>query len=158
MLPIADDSDVEISFGAGRLGVEENGAKVVSQLLSGTYPNWERVVPPESTRVWSVEADQLEEKVKRIMIIARDNASRVRFKGSGDQILIAARSDEKGEAKEEIPIKGKELGGIVGDCRTLEGERSSLSVFNQHGERLSPCLKLCVRVLGKPYCRGRQGR
>ncbi len=38
------------------------------------------------------------------MIFARDNASRVRFRGSGDQILLAARSDEKGEGKEEVPM------------------------------------------------------
>jgi len=101
-LPIPDDHDVEIKFGGGRLGVEAGGAKVVSQLLAGTYPNWERVVPAESTRAWMVEVDQLAEKVKRTMILAKDNANRVRFKGEGDQILLAARSEEKGEAKEEV--------------------------------------------------------
>lgn len=101
-LPVPDDHEVTIIFGGGRLSVEAGGAKVVSQLLAGTYPNWERVVPGECTRTWSVEADQLLEKVKRTMILARDNANRVRFKGVGDQILIAARSEEKGEAKEEV--------------------------------------------------------
>ncbi len=101
-LPINDEAEVTILFGSGRLGVEAGGAKVVSQLLAGTYPNWERVVPSETTRVWSIEADQLTEKVKRTMILARDNANRVRFKGAGDQVLIAARSEEKGEAKEEL--------------------------------------------------------
>jgi DNA polymerase III subunit beta len=103
-LPIAEDQDVTLRFGNGRIGVEANGAKVISQLLAGTYPNWERVVPGETTRVWSVEADQLEEKVRRAMILAKDNANRVRFRGEGDQILIAARSEEKGEAKEELPM------------------------------------------------------
>lgn len=103
-LPVADDDEVTIYFGGGRLGVEAGGAKVVSQLLSGAYPNWERVVPAESTRTWSAEVDQLEEKVKRAMILARDNANRVRFKGTEDQIVIAARSEEKGEAKEEVPM------------------------------------------------------
>jgi DNA polymerase III subunit beta len=101
-LPVAEDEKVVIRFGSGRMGVEAGGAKVVSQLLAGTYPNWERVVPSESTRSWSVEADQLAEKVSRSMIIARDNANRVRLKGDGDQILISARSEEKGEAKEEV--------------------------------------------------------
>lgn len=101
-LPVPDDSEVTILFGGGRLGVDAGGAKVISQLLAGTYPNWERVVPAECTRVWKVEADQLEEKVRRTMILAKDNANRVRFKGSGDQILISARSEEKGEAKEEL--------------------------------------------------------
>lgn len=103
-LPLAEDDKVVIRFGGGRLGVEAGGAKVISQLLAGAYPNWERVVPAECTRTWSVEADQLEEKVKRALILAKDNAFRVRFKGQGDQILIAARSEEKGEAKEEVPM------------------------------------------------------
>jgi len=38
------------------------------------------------------------------LILARDNANRVRFKGQGDQILLSARSEEKGEAKEEVPM------------------------------------------------------
>jgi DNA polymerase-3 subunit beta len=103
-LPLPDDSEVTLSFGGGRLGVQAGGAKVISQLLAGTFPNWERVVPTECTRVWKVERDQLIEKVRRAMILARDNANRVRFKGSGDQILIAARSEEKGEAKEEVAM------------------------------------------------------
>jgi DNA polymerase III subunit beta len=103
-LPIGEEDPVTIRFGGGRLGVEAGGAKVISQLLAGAYPNWERVVPAESTRNWSVEVDQLAEKVKRTMILARDNANRVRFKGQEDQILISARSEEKGEAKEEVPM------------------------------------------------------
>ncbi len=101
-LPVADDVEITIRFGGGRVGVEANGAKVVSQLLVGTYPNWERVVPSEFTRSWTVEVDQLAEKVKRTLILARDNAFRVRMTGLDDQVLLSARSDEKGEAKEEV--------------------------------------------------------
>lgn len=103
-LPVADDQTITIQFGGGRLGVEANGAKVVSQLLAGTYPNWERVVPSESTRSWTVESDQLVEKVKRIMILASESANRVRLAGNGDTVLLSARNDEKGEAKEELTM------------------------------------------------------
>jgi DNA polymerase-3 subunit beta len=104
VLPLGDADAVEIRFGGGRLGVEAGGAKVVSQLLNGTYPNWERVVPSETTRSWSVEVDQLQEKVKRAMILAKDNANRLRFRGDGDEIVIAGRSEERGEAKETVPM------------------------------------------------------
>ncbi|HVT12007.1 MAG TPA: DNA polymerase III subunit beta [Fimbriimonadaceae bacterium] len=103
-LPVGDDSEIVLRFGAGRMGVEAGGAKVITQLLSGAYPNWERVVPTEFTRTWSVETDQLAERVERTMVLARDNANRVRFKGDDGQIMIAARSEEKGEAKEEVPM------------------------------------------------------
>jgi len=103
-LPVSDDTEITLRFGAGRMGVEAGGAKVITQLLAGAYPNWERVVPSESTRTWSVETDQLIERVDRMMVLARDNANRIRFKGNDGQILIAARSEEKGEAKEEVPM------------------------------------------------------
>lgn len=101
-LPVADDVEITIRFGGGRLGVEANGAKVVSQILAGTYPNWERVVPTESTRTWTMDASELAEKVKRTLILARDNAFRVKMTGHGDQVLLNARSDEKGEAREDV--------------------------------------------------------
>ena len=107
-LPVADDSEITLRFGSGRMGVEAGGAKVITQLLAGAYPNWERVVPTESTRSWSVETDQLAERVERTMVLARDNANRIRFKGADDQIVIAARSEEKGEAKEEVPMIGRD--------------------------------------------------
>ena len=103
-LPLSDTDNVTLRFGGGRLGVEANGAKVITQLLAGAYPNWERVVPTESTRSWSVETDQLAEKIKRALILAKDNAYRIRFSGSTDQLLLTAHSDEKGEAKEEVPM------------------------------------------------------
>lgn len=105
-LPISDDATVKLEFGAGRLGVDAGAAKVVTQLLQGTYPNWERVVPSETTRSWSLETDQLNSKVKRALIVARDNASRIRFKGDADTLLVSARSEEKGDAKEELAMIG----------------------------------------------------
>lgn len=103
-LPLGDDDILTIRFGGGRLGVEAGGAKIVSQLLEGVYPNWERVVPSESTRKWMVDREQLTDKLKRILILARDSAMRVKFTGRGEGVLMSARSEEKGEAKEELPV------------------------------------------------------
>lgn len=103
-LPISDDDTITIRFGGGRLGVEAGGAKIVSQLISGAYPNWERVVPSEHTRTWTMEADQLEDTVKRVLIVARDSANRIKFRGLDEKLFITARSEEKGEAKEEVAM------------------------------------------------------
>ncbi|MBI1333216.1 MAG: DNA polymerase III subunit beta [Armatimonadetes bacterium] len=101
-LPFSDEVGIELNFGNGRVGVATDTAKIVTQLLTDKYPNWERVVPAESTRSWSLERDQLGSKVRRAMIVAKDSASRLRFKGNEETLLIAARSEEKGDAKEEL--------------------------------------------------------
>ena len=103
-LPFGDDMSIELNFGNGRVGVATDAAKIVTQLLMDKYPNWERVVPAESTRSWSLERDQLGSKVRRAMIVAKDSANRLRFKGNEETLLIAARSEEKGDAKEELTM------------------------------------------------------
>ncbi len=103
-LPLGDDDEVELRFGNGQIGVECNGAKIVSQLLQGVFPNWERIMPGEPTRLWTVESDQLEEKIKRTMIIARDSGNRIKLQADGDVITITARSEDRGDAHEEVPV------------------------------------------------------
>ena len=81
-----------------------------------------------------MEVDQLVEKVKRAMILAKDNASRVRFKGEGDQIVLAARSEEKGEAKEEVPMVAQN--GDIEIAFNGKYVQDALSQMDQHGVRI----------------------
>ncbi|MBS1705797.1 MAG: DNA polymerase III subunit beta [Armatimonadetes bacterium] len=106
-MPISDDETVTVKFDENQLGVDSGTAMVVSQLLAGSYPNWQRVVPEDFTRSWTVDRSELIDNVKRAMILARDNANRVRFSGSGDAVTISSRSEDKGEAKELVPVVSK---------------------------------------------------
>lgn len=106
-MPLAEDEPVNVRFDSTRLAVDSGSAKMVAQLLTGTYPNWERVVPQEFTRMWTIDRVELYENVKRAMILAKDNANRVRFSGKGDRVVISARSEDRGEAKEEVAIISK---------------------------------------------------
>jgi DNA polymerase-3 subunit beta len=102
MLALDSGDEITVEFDDTRLLVQAAGARIVSQLLSGTYPAWERVVPSSSTRSWTLDRQELIDHVSRAMIIARDSANRVRFSGSGDSVLISARSEDKGEGKEHL--------------------------------------------------------
>lgn len=101
-LPLADGDDVVIQFDETRLAVDSGNAQVVSQLLSGVFPNWERVVPSEFTRTWKFDRQELIDNVNRAMILAKDSANRVRFSGQPEVVVITARSEDKGEAREEV--------------------------------------------------------
>lgn len=103
-LGLKDDDTIDLRFSGDKITVEANGAKIVAMLLAGTFPNWQRVVPSESTRTWKMEAEGLKEVLKKAMIIARDSSNKIRFQGDGDQIVVSAHSDEKGDAKEVLPV------------------------------------------------------
>lgn len=106
---LTSDSDetITLGFDETRVRVEVGNSMVTSQLLSGQYPNWERVVPTEFTRAWTLDRQELLVNVNRAMILARDSANRVRFKGEGDRVVISARSEDKGDAREEVGVVSK---------------------------------------------------
>jgi DNA polymerase-3 subunit beta len=106
-LPLAPQDLVHVQFDDQRLSVDAGHAKVVAQLLSGQFPNWERVVPQESTRSWTVDRNELAQNLRRALILARDSANRIRFTGQDELVVLAARSEERGEAKEELRMIGK---------------------------------------------------
>lgn len=101
-MPLADDQSITVRFDDNRLLAETGGAKVVSQLLNGQFPNWERVVPREFTRSWTLDKSEFQDNLRRALILARDNANRVKFTGQGSIVVISSRSEDKGEAKEEV--------------------------------------------------------
>jgi DNA polymerase-3 subunit beta len=107
-LPLGDDETVTVRFDEVRLGVDAGDSKVVSQLLAGAFPDWERVVPKEFTRTWTIDRSELLDNVKRTLVIAKDSAYRIRFSGHGDQVQLTARSEDKGEAKEMVSVVSKD--------------------------------------------------
>ncbi|MBW7927496.1 MAG: DNA polymerase III subunit beta [Fimbriimonadaceae bacterium] len=133
-MPIPDDQAVTIRFGDQRLGVSADGAEMVCQLLPEPYPNWERVVPQEFTRTWTVEVDQLREKVNRVMIIARESANRVKFSGKANEVVVSSRSEEKGDAKEELPMIG--TGGDLDIAFNGEYVRDAVKPITGAGARI----------------------
>jgi len=155
-LPLDDSKEVVVRFDDSRLHVEVGGTQVVAQLLMGTFPNWERVVPAESTRSWTFDRTELLDNVNRAMILARDNANRVRFRGNPDSVLISARSEERGEAKEEVAVVAKNGDvEIVFNGRYVEDALKSIKgdgVLIELTEPSRPALFKAVDADSPQYC------
>ncbi|KAA0229098.1 DNA polymerase III subunit beta [Fimbriimonadia bacterium ATM] len=103
-LPVPADGELTLVFGEGRLLVESDGARVVSQLISGDFPPYERVIPTERTRRWLADKESLADALKRAGVLARESAQRVVLKSDGQVATLVTRSEGIGEGKEEISI------------------------------------------------------
>lgn len=106
-LPMTPTEEITLQFDASRVSVEAGTVRFVSQLLEGTYPNWQKVIPVDYTRCWTFDRTEMIDDLKRMMILARDASYRVKFTGQEQRVVITARSEEKGEAKEEIDVVSK---------------------------------------------------
>jgi len=102
-------SDNQIQF---RVDDEKTGAgtTLITRLIEGQFPSYERVVPQSYDKRLTIERDALLSAVRRAAIVAREgSANRVILRtvhddGDGDRLVITAQSGNLGDALEEIEI------------------------------------------------------
>jgi len=101
----ADDAAVVDFYAVGeRVLIRHGTLQIFTNLLSGTYPNWQKVVPEDVGTHFQSSRLGLIDVVRRTMLFARKNANRVRLKMDGNALLVSARSDELGEIEESMEV------------------------------------------------------
>jgi len=86
-----------------------NSAVVLtSRLLEGDYPDFEKIIPKNSTLKVLVDKEELSRAVKLASIFARESANVVKFKVLKDSIKVTAESGQSGnqEAKVDAKVEG----------------------------------------------------
>lgn len=117
---------------------------VVSQLLSGNFPDYGKILPKEFTTEISINKDELLQAAKATHIFARDNSNMVKWQAGENKLVLLSSSPQRGECRVEVPIvlTGEKLeivlnGKYVLDYLSLvEGE----SLLVMMGSKLSPCM------------------
>lgn len=110
-LPVSDESQIVLTLGEGKVVVETDGAKVVSQLLEGTFPPYQRVIPENWDRRWLISREEFTDALRRELVLAKENSNRIILSSSGDKLELRARSEGLGEATDvlEIVAEGEDL-------------------------------------------------
>lgn len=77
---------------------------VVSQLLSGNFPDYQKILPKDFSTEVSVSKDELLQAIKAAHIFARDNSNMVRWQIEDGKLVLLSSSPERGECRIEVPI------------------------------------------------------
>ena len=98
----------QIQFQIDNKKGDAEGSKttLISRLIDGQFPNYERVIPATTTKTLTLERAPLAAAVRRASIVALDSASRVvlRTTEDGDRLTITAESGSVGNAYEEVEV------------------------------------------------------
>jgi DNA polymerase-3 subunit beta len=111
VLRLADDEDtVSISLAQGQARFEiagtngSSGTTMVTRLIEGQFPNYERVIPTTHDRKLTLERGEFASAVRRVAIVARDNANRVVLETEGAQLVLSAESGTVGSVRDEVEV------------------------------------------------------
>jgi DNA polymerase-3 subunit beta len=102
---------VEIASTENQVKFVIGGVEIVSRLIEGQFPNYEQVIPKESTKKLEVSTAEFSAATRRVSILASEKSNSVRYKFTKGKVTISANTPDMGEAKEdlEIPYEDEEL-------------------------------------------------
>lgn len=99
------ETPVKVSLAENQIQFGLDGVTIVSRVIDGQFPNYEKVIPRDHERRIVVDLKEFSTVLKRVAIVARENANKAIFRTEGDRLIMTAESQEVGRAYEEVMIK-----------------------------------------------------
>jgi len=98
-----DDKEPLLGFTKNLLILRKSGLVFTSRIMEGTYPNYQQVVPKESSKKVTLNRSELEGALRRVSILSKDKAHAVKLTFHHEYIHLSSNSPDLGDAEEEIP-------------------------------------------------------
>ena len=101
---IARDAKGDVSFGedSNHIYFEVEGRLLITRKLSGTFPNYEMVIPKDNDKTATFDAEEMKNAIRRVALMADERTRSVRLTVKANEIEIVAQSSEEGEAHEKV--------------------------------------------------------
>lgn len=127
--------DADLTFGSNMVEIRTTSSVIISRLLDGQYPEYQRVIPQDFVVQGRVRVSDLRGALERANLLAsRDRVSSVRVKHEAGHLEVSASAHEFGQSMEtvEIDSHGQELdllfnpNYLLEALKSLEGEEAVL--------------------------------
>ncbi len=106
MIKMLDESDTQIhlSLAQDKVSLESGHHTLIAKLLSGQYPDVERVIPLKSAQNFSIHREELMSLLRQMSLFTSETSSSVRFSFETGQLHLAAMSSDIGEGRVSMPV------------------------------------------------------
>lgn len=108
---LGEEGDATIHLMNDKIALEASNTIIISKLLSGEYPDVNRVIPHQTSVTVNLHREELMSLLRQISLFAADTNHSVRFTFSDGELKLTANTMEIGEGKVSMPVnyKGQKL-------------------------------------------------
>ena len=96
------DGPIGISLSASRIQVVVDGNILISRLIDGAYPDYERFIPLGNEKIALVDRCSLAESIDRVATIATDKARAVKFAFKAGSLHLSSVNADAGRAEDKV--------------------------------------------------------
>lgn len=105
MIKVLDDDEPLKFFVFGdKVAIESGSICLISKLLTGDYPDVDRVIPDDTSMEVQLHREELITLLKQVSLFTTEMSHSVRFTFSHGELALCATSSEIGEGKVSMPV------------------------------------------------------
>ncbi len=141
---MSGNGDLEIELGANHVRIQLEGIRFTSKLIDGRFPEYERVIPSESSNQLKAGKETLRSALQRTAILSNEKYRGIRLVIRDSGVVLQAHNPEQEEAEEEVEVEysgddieiGFNVNYLLDAIGAVEGDEITLSVVDSN----SSCL------------------
>ena len=99
------DGDISYERGENHLFFDVGGRMLISRIIDGQFPAYERVIPKGNDKHIEFERDRLTNAVRRVALLSNERSRAVKVQLDKGKVDVSSSSPELGEAKETLPVE-----------------------------------------------------
>lgn len=96
------EEEVQISLSDKKIKFSCGPTTLISKLIDGTYPDYQKVIPANNQQVLKVNTSELTRTIDRVAVVSSEKTHAIRFALSDNKITVSATNEESSEAIEEL--------------------------------------------------------
>jgi DNA polymerase III subunit beta len=104
LLAEGGEGDIQYERGENHLFFSVGDRLLISRMIDGQFPAFERVIPKNNDKHVEFDRDRLTSAVKRVALLSNERSRAVKFQIDKGKVEIASSSPEFGEAKEVLMV------------------------------------------------------
>lgn len=101
------ENQKEVQIGLSESKIKFSAGKIIllSKLVDGTFPDYQRVIPSNNTKFMSVGTQTFAQAVDRVATIASDKTRGIKLALSAGNLTLNSQGSEGSSAKEDLPVE-----------------------------------------------------
>jgi DNA polymerase III subunit beta len=98
------DGDVEVALSSSKIRFTAGNLVLTSKLIDGTFPDYERVIPRNNSKMLVTDAKDFSSAVDRVSTISLEKSRAVKLALNDGKLSLVVNNPDSGSAEEELAV------------------------------------------------------